>query len=79
MNADDPAVNADDEAGPDWGGRLRRAICGIGIVWLVVGAAVAVYYAASDQSDDVIRGILTMLLGAVSLAVGMIMIRRSRP
>jgi hypothetical protein len=72
-------VNADDQAGPDWGSRVRRATCGIGIVWLVVGAAVAVYYAVSDQGHDVIRGILTMLLGAATLAAGMIMIRRARP
>ena len=70
-------VSADDAPGPDWAGRVRRAICGIGIVWLVIGAAVAVYYAVTNQGDDIIRGILTMLLGAATLTAGTIMIRRS--
>ncbi|HEU5484123.1 MAG TPA: hypothetical protein VFU98_04385, partial [Microlunatus sp.] len=64
---------------PDWRARLRRAICGIGVVWLVVGATVAVYYRAVDQDGDIMRGLLTMLLGAVALAAGLVMIRRSRP
>jgi hypothetical protein len=63
---------------PDWSMRIRRAIIGIGFVWLFIGAGVTTYYMVTGQSSDTIRGVLTMLLGAVTSTVGLLWARRAR-
>jgi hypothetical protein len=63
---------------PDWSKRIRRAIISIGFVWLSIGAGVTTYYTLTGQTSDTTRGVLTMLLGAVTSAVGLLWARRVR-
>ena len=63
---------------PDWSKRIRRAIISIGFVWLSIGAGVTTYYTVTGQTSDTIRGVLTMLLGAVTSTVGLLWARRAR-
>ena len=58
--------------------RIRRAIISIGFVWLFIGAGVTTYYTVTGQTSDTIRGVLTMLLGAVTSTVGLLWARRAR-
>jgi len=63
-------------ADPDWSAKIRHAAIGLGCVWLVFGAGVAMYYAVTDRSDDIVRGVLAMLLGAATATVGLLSGRR---
>ena len=63
---------------PDWSTRIRRAIIGIGFVWIFVGAGITTYYTVTGQNDDIIRGVLTMILGAATSTVGLLLARRAR-
>ena len=63
---------------PDWSMRIRRAIISIGFVWLFIGAGVTTYYTVTGQNSDTIRGVLTMLLGAVTSTIGLLWARRAR-
>ena len=63
---------------PDWSRRIRRAIISIGFVWLAIGAGVTTYYTVTGQTSDTIRGVLTMLLGAVTSMVGLLWAHRAR-
>lgn len=62
---------------PDWSMRIRRAIISIGFVWLVIGAGVTTYYTVTGQTSETIRGVLTMLLGAVTSTFGLLWARRA--
>jgi hypothetical protein len=63
---------------PNWLMRIRRAIIGIGFVWLFIGAGVTTYYTVTGQTSDTIRGVLTMLLGTVTATIGLLWARRAR-
>ena len=63
---------------PNWSNRIRRAIISIGFIWLVIGAGVTTYYTVTGQTGDTIRGVLTMLLGAVTSTLGLLWARRAR-
>ena len=63
---------------PDWSNRIRRAVISIGFIWLFIGAGVTTYYTVTGQTSDTIRGVLTMLLGAVTSMVGLLWARRAR-
>lgn len=69
---------ADRHVGPDWSSRIRRATIGIGLVWLFVGAGITMYYTVTGQSEDIIRGVLTVVLGAATATVGLLLARRAR-
>jgi hypothetical protein len=71
-------ATADRHVGPDWSSRIRRATIGIGLVWVFVGAGITAYYAVSDQHHDIIRGVLTVLLGVATATVGLLLVRRAR-
>jgi hypothetical protein len=45
------------------------------LVWILVGAGITTYYMVTGQNGDIIRGVLTMILGAATSAVGLIMAR----
>ena len=65
-------------ADPDWAAKIRHAAIGLGCVWLLFGAGVAMYYGVTGRSDDVVRGVLAMLLGAATALVGLLSGRRGR-
>ena len=69
-------MKTDRPADPDWSAKIRHAAIGLGCVWLVFGAGVAMYYAVTDRSDDIVRGVLAMLLGAATATVGLLSGRR---
>ena len=71
-------ATADRPVGPDWSSRIRRATIGIGLVWVVVGAGITTYYTVTDQSDVIIRGVLTVVLGVATAAVGLLLALRAR-
>jgi len=68
----------DRPVGPDWSTRIRRAIVGIGFVWIFVGAGITAYYTVTGQTGDIIRGVFTMILGAATSTVGLLLARRAR-
>ena len=68
----------DRSIGLDWSTRIRRAIVGIGCVWIFVGAGITTYYVATGQDADIVRGVSTMILGAATAAVGLLLARRAR-
>lgn len=70
---------ADDPAGPDWAGRLLRAIWGLGLVWLVVGTSITLYHLTAGDRADIDRGAALMILGAATFTLGVILYRRARP
>jgi hypothetical protein len=69
---------ADRHIGPDWSSRIRRATIGIGLVWVFVGAGITTYYTVTDQSADIVRGVLTVVLGVATATVGLLLARRAR-
>jgi len=71
-------ATGDRSIGLDWSTRIRRAIVGIGCVWIFVGAGITAYYAATGQDADIVRGVSTMILGAATAAVGLLLARRAR-
>jgi hypothetical protein len=62
----------DARPGPDWATRLRRAICGLGLAWLVVGAGITIYHLTTSGAAGTDRGPALMILGAATFSLGII-------
>ena len=65
-------------ADPDWAAKIRHAAIGLGCVWLLFGAGVALYYGMTGRPDDIVRGVLAMLLGVATATVALIAGRGGR-
>jgi hypothetical protein len=72
------AVDRRDAPGPDWALRLSRGTCGLGLVWLVTGAAIVVLHLTAGHPADVDRGAALMILGAATTVLGLVLVRRVR-
>ena len=68
----------DDRPGPDWAARLRRATCGLGLVWLFVGAGITLYHLHAQDGIGIDRGAALMILGAATFSLGAILTWRAR-
>ena len=67
----------DDRPAPDWATRLRRATCGLGLVWLAVGVGITVYRLTASEGVGLDRGVALMILGAATFSLGAILTWRA--
>ncbi len=68
----------DDRPVPPWGTRLRRAICGLGLVWIALGAGIVIFHLAAGGGDvGLDRGLALVILGASTLSLGALQIWRA--
>lgn len=72
------AADRPDTTGPDWALRLSRGLCGLGLVWLVVGGAIVVLHLTAGHPAEVDRGGALVILGAATAVLGLILVRRVR-
>lgn len=51
---------------------------GLGIVWVGLGAGIAVFFAVVGPAGDVRRGLYLIMLGVVTLVAGFVWSRRTK-
>jgi len=49
---------------------MRRATCGLGLVWLAVGAGITIYHVSAGDGVGINRGVALMILGAATFSLG---------